>query len=216
MGGIDVVPETLAQAIQRESAREGVLGEIVRQGESRVQAQIEFAKAADARAMQLLAAASALAAGVAALLGAVVGRPEQSMLIWGLSSALVGLLYSAWHSIRSAWPRDMQPLGWNPKSFVQDVLEGRSIEHIYCDIADSLERRLGVNDAVISQCGYHTKVAMAVLPTSIFAGIAAGAAQYALNRSKMVGPMSLICAIVVYAALAWHLKTFRRASTLHT
>lgn len=119
-----------------------VLSEVVREGELRLQSQLQIATAADQRALtfvgfQIASATASLAGGVALI---IAKEPNKSLAYLAVLFALI-LVVAAVFGISTVWPRKFSipgndPLNWRPSEWCwQDKGFGTKaarIEQAYC------------------------------------------------------------------------------------
>jgi len=126
---------------------------ILSQAELRLDAQLDFARAADQRASTLSGAAAAMAAAATAVFAQAIESGKASPLAVAGIVAAIGFSSSTYFAIRSAKCHDFHPPGYRPVDFIDDVQTARAEEAILRDIACGLNSRLAFNSDRLSERG---------------------------------------------------------------
>ena len=123
-------------ADQLKAASKDTLGEIVREAESCLNAQLTAAIAADQRALSfagLLAVAAVLTAGAGGSL--LIGEPVNALLGWVAISVTGALLIAMLCAIWSARPVTFQFPGNDPAGWIDDIGGGKSLHDSMAEMA---------------------------------------------------------------------------------
>ena len=133
-------------ADQLKGAREDTLSEIVREAESRLNAQLTAAIAADQRALSfagLLAVAAVLTASAGGSL--LIGEAENALLGWVAISVTGAFVIAMLCAILSARPASFQFLGNDPAEWVGDISANKSLHESLAEMAAHYNEMLAHN-----------------------------------------------------------------------
>jgi CHASE3 domain sensor protein len=151
-----------------------VLGEIVRQAEARLQAQLTAAVAADQRAMTF---AGLMLAAAAAMIGAVLGASPEATITAPIFVTALGLFASAIFAIIAARPVGWDFVGNSPRSWVSSVAEGQPLQAALADMADFYAEMIEENENAIARAAFWIRVSMLGALISLLIGLVAAAAR---------------------------------------
>jgi hypothetical protein len=108
-----------------KSADGDLLNEILREAESRLEAQLTSALAADSRAMNFLGFVSAIAV---ASIGASLAAIESNIALAAIGLLVgVGMMIAAFSAFSAAKPIDFQMVGNYPSEWVGDITDGATL-----------------------------------------------------------------------------------------
>lgn len=134
---------------QYVGADEAKLDEIIRQAESRLQAQLSLAVAADQRAMSF---ASILVTGAAALIAWAITHDLADGKIWPILVLIIGVMVAAGCALWSANPVSWNSPGNSPESWIEDIAEGRDdLKSAKAAMANHYSEMIGENTERMSR-----------------------------------------------------------------
>lgn len=160
-----------------QNADIAILKEIVRQGESRLQAQLQAALAADARAglLSSLQAASSAALFVAAAQTEISGLAETAAYI-SAACLLIGASLAAW-ALR---PIDFGFVGNRPSNWIDSIRDRERLKIGLAGTAVHLDKYLAQNDRYMAGNARLTRASLIAL----IAGPVLAAAYLALSQIR--------------------------------
>jgi hypothetical protein len=151
-----------------------VLGEIIREAEARLQAQLTAAVAADQRAMTF---AGLLLAAAAAMIGAVLGASPNATITVPIFATALGLFASAIFAVAAARPVYWDFVGNTPTSWVRSIADGQSLQGALADMADFYAEMIEENENAIARAAFSIRVSMVGALISLLIGLIAAAAR---------------------------------------
>jgi hypothetical protein len=164
--------KTLAETLK--DADPEFLDEILREAESRINAQLTTAIAADMRAMTFLGFISAIAvASVGTGLATYADKPNLAMIALFIGS---GFTFAAYYAFEAARPIDFNLVGNDPASWKTDIASGLPLHHAKSEQVAFYDEMLKSNRKAMVESAYHLQGAAKVtictlLVGAIFAGL---------------------------------------------
>ena len=154
-----------------------LLREIVDTGEARLQAQLTTALASDQRNLVL---AGFLSATIVALVGGAIAlflqTPPLVFLGWDALFVAAGLAIGLFLLVWAARPVDWHYPGTRPRDWISDVATKREMHEVLADRAADIERKAGLNAAILSSHAKLLNAGLLVAALSItIGGIGLGA-----------------------------------------
>lgn len=149
-----------------------VLGEIIREAEARLQAQLTAAVAADQRAMTF---AGLMLAAAAAMIGAVLGASPDATITVPIFATALGLFGSSILAAIGARPVQWDFVGNSPRSWVSSVANGQSLQAGLADMADFYADMIDDNETAIARAAFWIRLSMCGALIALLIGLVAAA-----------------------------------------
>ena len=143
-----------------------MLGQIIRQAEARLEAQLTAALGADQRAMTF---AGLLMAAVGAMLGFSFSRATDP-LVAPIIAVSVGLIFAAALAAWSAQPTKWEYVGNVPSAWLSDIEDAVPVHMGMAQMADWYDGMIATNEEAIGHAAFRMRLSMVVALLSLLAG----------------------------------------------
>ena len=178
------------------SLSQGVLDEIVREGEERLKAQLQIATAADQRALsiaatQIAAATGSLAGGIALALG---NKPDWWLAGFAIAFAF-GNAVAAQRAISSVRPKGFhipgnRPSNWLPDRWMGAAADGHGIKQARIEQAACLDGEIEENKRLMDEATKKVKQSIDGWVALVFVAAVALVVTLAIRGNSISGPTS--------------------------
>ncbi|KAA3499134.1 hypothetical protein DXM26_22825 [Agrobacterium tumefaciens] len=160
--------KTLAEILKE--ADSDLLNEILREAESRLNAQLTTAIAADARAMTFLGFISAVAVATTGAGLAVYGE-KPTLGVLALLTA-IGFIVAAFFAFEAARPIDFELIGNDPASWKKDIQQRVSVHQAKAEQLAFYDEMIKANRKAMADSAYQLQMAVRVaIGTTSIGGI---------------------------------------------
>ena len=156
-----------------ESAEENLLGEMIRQAEARLSAQLTCALASDQRSMSFASVLATLAVGLFAG-GVSLAHDQKAMAVVTITVSLIVALASAL-IVWGARPIPFCLLGNMPQSFIQDIKNNKPINEIKSEIIIHYNEMIEENEKNMSKNSKLFKIGIFMIGFATIIGVSASA-----------------------------------------
>lgn len=156
-----------------------LLKEVLRSAESRLDAQLTTALAADSRAMNFLGFTAALAVASIGASLAILASDEVLAAIGLIFGA--GFVVAAWFAYEAAKPIDFEMIGNYPSEWVSDIVGSVSLHDASAELAAHYDEMLKNNSAAMVASGSKLTLSAKIAKISVLIG-AVGALGFQVGR----------------------------------
>jgi len=150
-----------------ESAKDGILTEILRHAEIRLEDQLSAATAADQRALTF---AGLLVASIAAIVTISTAVPADAAALCLTVSTMLGIAAAA--ALWSARPTAWSFRGTSPAEWVSDITNDVSVKKSNAEMAAHYAGAIGRNAAALQSAAKAMRFSMAVTAASVAVALA--------------------------------------------
>jgi hypothetical protein len=150
------------------AAPKGVLEEIIREAEARLEAQLTAAVAADQRAMTF---AGLMLAAAGAMIGAALGASPDGPLTASVFVTALGLFISAVLAVLAARPVVWNFVGNTPASWLKGLNEDTSLKVSLAQMADFYAEMIEENETAFSGAAFWIRLSMGSALASLLLGL---------------------------------------------